>query len=118
MLIIEKGTKAEPKPKKKAYVGKVGTFVVTPPVDERQTRGVMCTYTCNQGFGGGGLIFLLKCTHSQGSWGVVGDSCQSKSQRHSSPGKLVLELHFFSSVRDWDWEIHPKEKEKEKCRRK
>lgn len=53
MLIIEKGTKAEPKPRKRhMYLGS-RYLCYHYPVDERQTRGVMCTYTCNQGFGRG-----------------------------------------------------------------
>lgn len=44
------------------------------PVDERHTRGVMCTYTCNQahqGFSRVWGVFLLKCTHEvPPSWGV------------------------------------------------
>lgn len=64
MLIIEKGTKAEPKPKKRhMYLGS-RYLCHHYPVDERQTRGVMCTYTCNQGFGRG--IFFAQM-HSRGT---------------------------------------------------
>lgn len=68
MLIYRDGNEGGAEAEKKAHVGS-RYLCHHYPVDERQTRGVMCTYTCNQGFGG--VFFLLKCTHEvPPSWGV------------------------------------------------
>lgn len=70
MLIIEKGTKAEPKPKKKAHVGSRYLCHHSPCRREANAWCDVYLYMQPRVWGGGG-IFLLKCTHEvPPSWGV------------------------------------------------
>lgn len=102
MLIIEKGTKAEPKPKKKAHVGS-RYLCHHYPVDERQTRGVMCTYTCNQAHQGFGVFFCSNALTRYLLVGGLGDMCLSLSLFLSllleAARHLRLVLEFCSDAR-------------------
>lgn len=64
MLIYREGNEAGAEAEKKTHVGS-RYLCHHYPVDERQTRGVMCTYTCNQAHQGFGRFFAQM--HSRGT---------------------------------------------------
>lgn len=78
MLIHQEGNEDGAEAEKKAHVGS-RYLCHHYPVDERQTRGVMCTYTCNQAHQGFGGFF---CSNALTRYLLVeglGDMCLSRS---------------------------------------
>lgn len=98
MLIHREGNEGGAEAEKKTHVGS-RYLCHHYPVDERQTRGVMCTYTCNQAHQGfGGFFFCSNALTRYLLVGGLGDMCLSRSlflsllleaARHS---RLVLEF--------------------------
>lgn len=102
MLIHREGNEGGAEAEKKTHVGS-RYLCHHYPVDKRQTRGVMCTYTCNQAHQGFGVFFCSNALTRYLLVGGLGDMCLSRSLFLSllleAARHLRLVLEFCSDAR-------------------